>query len=125
MRHSTAWHTFGEQLSRSENTHLAFERVQYVGEHTAFNQCFFSVLNNKIIKVMDLDILLFFLIISRACEIFFVLCVLINHQIKIIEVFDGFTATFKKNAMEKSEKVRPKVGGFPYLAECLRREGFF
>ncbi|PCR99153.1 DUF1398 family protein [Lactococcus fujiensis] len=29
-----------------------------------------------------------------------------------------------KNAMEKSEKVRPKVGGFPYLAECLRREGF-
>lgn len=29
-----------------------------------------------------------------------------------------------KNAMSKSEKVRPKVGGFPYLAECLREEGF-
>lgn len=28
------------------------------------------------------------------------------------------------NAMSKSEKVRPKVGGFPYLAECLREEGF-
>ena len=29
-----------------------------------------------------------------------------------------------KNAMAKSEKVRPKIGGFPYLAECLREEGF-
>lgn len=29
-----------------------------------------------------------------------------------------------KNAMSKSEKVRSKVGGFPYLAECLREEGF-
>lgn len=29
-----------------------------------------------------------------------------------------------KNAMAKSKKVRPKVGGFPYLAECLRDEGF-
>jgi Phage envelope protein len=29
-----------------------------------------------------------------------------------------------KQAMEKSEKVRPKIGGFPYLAECLRQEGF-
>lgn len=29
-----------------------------------------------------------------------------------------------KNAMTKSEKVRPKIGGFPYLAECLREEGF-
>lgn len=28
-----------------------------------------------------------------------------------------------KNAMAKSEKVRPKIGGFPYLAECLREEG--
>ncbi|MFK4974500.1 DUF1398 family protein [Lactococcus garvieae] len=26
--------------------------------------------------------------------------------------------------MSKSEKVRPKIGGFPYLAECLREEGF-
>lgn len=29
-----------------------------------------------------------------------------------------------KNAMSKSEKGRPKIGGFPYLAECLRQEGF-
>lgn len=29
-----------------------------------------------------------------------------------------------QNAMSKSEKVRPKIGGFPYLAECLREEGF-
>lgn len=26
--------------------------------------------------------------------------------------------------MAKSEKIRPKIGGFPYLAECLREEGF-
>ncbi|MFC4653290.1 DUF1398 domain-containing protein [Lactococcus nasutitermitis] len=24
-------------------------------------------------------------------------------------------------AMKKAEKIRPKVGGFPYLAECLRQ----
>ena len=29
-----------------------------------------------------------------------------------------------KKAISKSEKVRPKVGGFPYLAQCLREEGF-
>lgn len=29
-----------------------------------------------------------------------------------------------QNAISKSEKVRPKIGGFPYLAECLREEGF-
>ncbi|NHI76911.1 DUF1398 family protein [Lactococcus petauri] len=29
-----------------------------------------------------------------------------------------------KQAMENSEKVRPKIGGFPYLAECLHQEGF-
>lgn len=27
-------------------------------------------------------------------------------------------------AMSRSEKGRPKLGGFPYLAECLRQEGF-
>ena len=26
-------------------------------------------------------------------------------------------------AMQKAEVVRPKVGGFPYLAECLRQAG--
>lgn len=29
-----------------------------------------------------------------------------------------------QNAMSKSEEFRPKIGGFPYLAECLRKEGF-
>lgn len=28
------------------------------------------------------------------------------------------------NAISKSETVRPELGGFPYLAECLREEGF-
>jgi uncharacterized protein YbcV (DUF1398 family) len=26
-------------------------------------------------------------------------------------------------AMEQADAIRPKVGGFPYLAECLRRAG--
>ncbi|AMG51536.1 DUF1398 domain-containing protein (plasmid) [Enterococcus gallinarum] len=29
-----------------------------------------------------------------------------------------------ENAIARSEKARPKIGGFPYLAECLRQEGF-
>lgn len=29
-----------------------------------------------------------------------------------------------KNAMARSENGKPKIGGFPYLAECLRQEGF-
>lgn len=29
-----------------------------------------------------------------------------------------------KKAMNKAENIQPKVGGFPYLAECLREEGF-
>ena len=28
-----------------------------------------------------------------------------------------------QNAMQRAERVRPKVGGFPYLAECLRQAG--
>jgi uncharacterized protein YbcV (DUF1398 family) len=28
-----------------------------------------------------------------------------------------------QNAMQKAEGIRPKVGGFPYLAECLREAG--
>jgi uncharacterized protein YbcV (DUF1398 family) len=28
-----------------------------------------------------------------------------------------------ENAMEQAAAIRPKVGGFPYLAECLRRAG--
>lgn len=28
-----------------------------------------------------------------------------------------------KKAMEQAAAIRPKVGGFPYLAECLRRAG--
>jgi uncharacterized protein YbcV (DUF1398 family) len=28
-----------------------------------------------------------------------------------------------KKAMQRAEAVRPKVGGFPYLAECLRQAG--
>lgn len=27
------------------------------------------------------------------------------------------------NAMEQASAIRPRVGGFPYLAECLRRAG--
>ena len=29
-----------------------------------------------------------------------------------------------ENAIARSENARPKIGGFPYLAECLRQEGF-
>ena len=28
-----------------------------------------------------------------------------------------------QGAMKKAEKIRPKVGGFPYLAECMREAG--
>ncbi|MCL2113139.1 MAG: DUF1398 family protein [Streptococcaceae bacterium] len=28
-----------------------------------------------------------------------------------------------QQAMQKAEAIRPKVGGFPYLAECLRQAG--
>lgn len=28
-----------------------------------------------------------------------------------------------EGAMKKAETIRPKVGGFPYLAECLREAG--
>ena len=28
-----------------------------------------------------------------------------------------------QKAMKKAEQIRPKVGGFPYLAECLREAG--
>lgn len=30
-----------------------------------------------------------------------------------------------EGAMKKAETIRPKVGGFPYLAECLREAGVF
>lgn len=29
-----------------------------------------------------------------------------------------------QQAMEKSQKIRPAIGGFPYLADCLRQAGF-
>lgn len=29
-----------------------------------------------------------------------------------------------KNAMNRLERVKPETGSFPYLAECLRQEGF-
>lgn len=28
-----------------------------------------------------------------------------------------------QEAMQKAEEIRPKVGGYPYLAECLRQAG--